>query len=186
MYKWNEHTVKVQFLWSDFTSNSRQKDGSRRFNKVKESLMSSTEVCAFICQNKEKKKIKVTERNPSLTCCLCVCPSAAIHRGDLRQLERKDLPEVHWEVRQRRLEVRGTGWRSFATINSHLIYSFFPFSDKFTRFCQWKNVELNIHVSTSFPDSPFTALVWFHWFSPRLHTPTLPRNNIFIVRVPGV
>lgn len=26
------------------------------------------------------------------------------------------------------------------------VFSFFP-SDKFTRFCQWKNVELNIHVS---------------------------------------
>lgn len=26
------------------------------------------------------------------------------------------------------------------------VSSFFP-SDKFTRFCQWKNVELNIHVS---------------------------------------
>lgn len=24
---------------------------------------------------------------------------------------------------------------------------FFSYSDKFTRFCQWKNVELNIHVS---------------------------------------
>lgn len=28
------------------------------------------------------------------------------------------------------------------------VFSFFP-SDKFTRFCQWKNVELNIHVSGS-------------------------------------
>lgn len=27
--------------------------------------------------------------------------------------------------------------------------SFFSHSDKFTRFCQWKNVELNIHVSGS-------------------------------------
>ena len=26
------------------------------------------------------------------------------------------------------------------------VFAFFP-SDKFTRFCQWKNVELNIHVS---------------------------------------
>lgn len=31
-----------------------------------------------------------------------------------------------------------------------------PQSDKFTRFCQWKNVELNIHVSTHF-------CVCFHW-----------------------
>ncbi|MED6251640.1 Beta-adrenergic receptor kinase 2 [Ataeniobius toweri] len=29
------------------------------------------------------------------------------------------------------------------------IFQMFIESDKFTRFCQWKNVELNIHVSTS-------------------------------------
>lgn len=34
-------------------------------------------------------------------------------------------------------------------------------SDKFTRFCQWKNVELNIHVSTCFYCPQ--ADVCFHW-----------------------
>lgn len=79
----------------------------------------------------------------------CVCPPAAIHSGDLRQLEREYLPEVYWEVSRGR-------WKQ---VHLHTHYShtdcwaFFlspPPSDKFTRFCQWKNVELNIHVSTSY------------------------------------
>lgn len=89
-----------------------------------------------------------------LICCLCVCPRAAIHRGDLRQLEGQNLPEVHREVRQR-------SWRVGAlagTVRKHITKSTFslspppppPQSDKFTRFCQWKNVELNIHVSAHF------------------------------------
>lgn len=32
-------------------------------------------------------------------------------------------------------------------IFNFLLIILFSFSDKFTRFCQWKNVELNIHVS---------------------------------------
>lgn len=50
---------------------------------------------------------------------------------------------------------------------SNVCLSFFPqfLSDKFTRFCQWKNVELNIHVSRGVPEtpppkSPAVALLW--------------------------
>lgn len=39
------------------------------------------------------------------------------------------------------------GWGRLTWHHSIYFLRFFSYSDKFTRFCQWKNVELNIHVS---------------------------------------
>ena len=43
--------------------------------------------------------------------------------------------------------VRIANWHLFSfSVNYNCLFSFF-FSEKYTRFCQWKNLELNIQVS---------------------------------------
>lgn len=70
-----------------------------------------------------------------LICCLCVCPFAAIHSGDLWQFERQDLPEVHREVRQGSRRVGGLSWTvcKYITKSTSLpqwqIYSFLPMEE---------------------------------------------------------
>lgn len=150
-------------LWGDFAASAAKINGSRRFSRGRTLGRGSAANGAQIQSSPftQKGYIHVVPPTKHIVlkqilgsiCGLCVsvpvqpyiveiCDSL---RGKIFQkfIERWDRGVGGWE---RWLE-------QFANI---LLNPHFPLSppppqsDKFTRFCQWKNVELNIHVSTHF------------------------------------
>lgn len=139
---------------------SREIKGSRRFNKKKPSeklvplmeLQFSHLIRAQRIHSHHFTNHIVLGQILGLICCLCVCPPAAIHSGDLWQLEGQDLPEVHWEVGQRSWRVWALSWTVCKRITKST-FSLSPPHPKVTNLLvsangkTWSSTSMWVHIS---------------------------------------